>query len=69
MLGKISIDTQQKQNICMTVVQRRPNVFDVGPTLHICYTNVLCLLGSVRPTSNYHPPTLRKEKHKDLYAV
>ena len=37
--------TQQTQNICITFIQRRPNVFDVGPTLHKCYTNVLCLLG------------------------
>ena len=36
---------QQTQNICTTFVQRRPNVFDVGPTLYKCYTNVLCLLG------------------------
>ena len=26
-------------------MQRRPNVFDVGPALYKCYTNVLCLLG------------------------
>ena len=44
---------QQTQNICITFVQRRPNVFDVGPTLYKCYTNVLCLLagdvgGSIR---------------------
>ena len=37
--------TQQPQNICITFVQRRPNVFDVGPTLCKCYTNVLCILG------------------------
>ena len=37
---------QQTQNICITFVQRRPNVFDVGPTLYKCYANVLCLLGS-----------------------
>ena len=30
------------QNICITFIQRRPNVFDVGPTLFKCYTNVLC---------------------------
>ena len=35
--------TQQIQNMCITFVQRRPNVFDVGPTLYKCYTNVLCL--------------------------
>ena len=35
----------QTQNICIIFVRRRPNVFDVGPTLCKCYTNVLCLLG------------------------
>ena len=30
-------------NICITFAQRRPNVFDVGPTLCKFYTN--CLLG------------------------
>ena len=49
--------TPQTQNICITFVQRRPSVFDVGPTLYKCYiyvgptlykcyTNVLCLLGA-----------------------
>ena len=32
-------------NICIAFVQRRTNVFDVGPTLHKCYTNVWRLLG------------------------
>ena len=32
-------------NICITFVQRRPSVFDAGPTLYKCYTNVMCLLG------------------------
>ena len=41
-LGRTS---QQTQNIGITFVQRRPNVFDVCPTLYTCYTNVLCLLG------------------------
>ena len=36
--------TQQTQNICITFVQRRPNVFDVGPTLYKYYANVLRLL-------------------------
>ena len=39
------VSSQQTQNICITFIQRRPNVFDVGPTLYKCYTNVLCLLG------------------------
>ena len=39
------LGTQQTQNICITFVQRRPNVEDVGPTLYKCYANVLCLLG------------------------
>ena len=42
-------DAQQTQNICMTFVQRRPNVFDVGPTLYKCHTNVSCLLGRAPP--------------------
>ena len=37
--------TQHTQNICITCMQRRPNVFDVGPTLYKCYINILCLLG------------------------
>ena len=37
--------SQQTQNICITCVQRRPSVFDVGPTLHKFYTNSLRLLG------------------------
>ena len=36
---------QQTQNICITFIQRRLNVLDVGTTLYKCYTNVLCLLG------------------------
>ena len=38
-------ESQQTQNICITFVQCRSNVFDVGPTLYKCYTNVLCLPG------------------------
>ena len=37
--------SKQTQNISITFVQRRPNVFDVGPALYKCYRNVLCLLG------------------------
>ena len=33
------------QNILITFVQHRPNVFEVGPMLYKCYKNVLCLLG------------------------
>ena len=38
--------SQQTQSICITFVQRRPSVFDVGPTLYNCYrpANVLCLV-------------------------
>ena len=41
-----NLDTHQTQNISITFIQRPPNVFDVGPTLYICHTNVLCFLGS-----------------------
>ena len=36
--------TQQTQDMCITFVKRRSNVFDVGPVLFKCYTHVLCLL-------------------------
>ena len=39
------IASQQALKICKTLIQRRPSVFDVGPTLYQCYANVLCLLG------------------------
>ena len=40
-------DTQHTHNICIKFIQRRPNAFDVGPTLYKCYTNVMCSLGSL----------------------
>ena len=43
----ISCTTQQRQNICLPFAQRRPSVFDVGPTFYKCYANVLCLLCNV----------------------
>ena len=36
--------SQYAQNICISCVQCRPNVFYAGPTLYKCYTNVLRLL-------------------------
>ena len=47
LIDDIAVQGQQRQNICITFVQRRPNVFDVGSTLYKCYTNLLCLLGGV----------------------
>ena len=44
------IPAQQVQNICITFVQRRSNVFDVGPTLYKWYTNVFGLLGEASVT-------------------
>ena len=38
--------TQQTQNICITFIQGWTNVEDIVPTLHKCYTNVSCLLGT-----------------------
>ena len=34
MLGQESPPAQQAQNICITFIQRQPNVFDIGPTLY-----------------------------------
>ena len=42
--------TQQTQNICIRFAQRRPNVFDIGPTLYKCYTNILFTLIVARST-------------------
>ena len=44
MLYKCYTNVLWLNDFCITFVQRRPNVFDVGPTLYKCYTNVLCLL-------------------------
>ena len=33
--------------MCITLIQRRPNVFVVGPTLHKCYTGYTSFLHSV----------------------
>ena len=54
------VRTQKTQNICITFVQRRSNVFDIVPTLYICYTDVLCLLGYALIVSphNYNTPCL-----------
>ena len=43
MIG-LCLDHQQAQNIYITFIQRRPNVFAVGQTLYKWHTNVLCLL-------------------------
>ena len=43
--NRIVLFFQQTQNMCITLIQRRPSVFDVGSTLYKCYTNVFCLLG------------------------
>ena len=34
MFERKSSAAQQTQGICITFIQRRPKVFDVGPTLH-----------------------------------
>ena len=41
------IVSQQTRNICITFVQRRPNVFDVGPPLYTCYKKALCLFTGI----------------------
>ena len=55
-----SIPAQQTQNICNTFIQRRPNVFDVGPTLHKVIQMFLCLLGvnTSLGSSRFHIPAV-----------
>ena len=48
------LSSQKTQNVCITFIQRRPNVFDVGPTLYKCYTNVLCLPGCDTIDNRFH---------------
>ena len=48
------MDFQQTQNIWVTLVQRRPNVFDAGPTLYKHYTKVLYLLGWSNAGLTFH---------------
>ena len=56
------IHTQQTQNIFITFIQRRPNVFDVGPTLYKCYKNV-CVCWVVFTSANRDDlPTLINQK-------
>ena len=45
--GSLSLHVHKgpSKNICITSVQRRPNVLDVGPILYKFYMNVLCFLG------------------------
>ena len=38
------LPNQQAQNLSIAFVQRLSNVFDVGPALYKCYTNILRLL-------------------------
>ena len=35
-----NLNSQQTQDISTTFIHRRPNVFDVAPTMYKCYTNV-----------------------------
>ena len=48
------LTSQQTQSICITFVQCRTNVEDVGPTMYKCYTNILYLLVWRHPPSLVH---------------
>ena len=49
--------SQQTQNICIAFVQRRPNVFDVGPTLYKCF--VFTGLNAAKQTRGVEPVLVR----------
>ena len=49
MLCKYFVFAGTSASFCITSVQLRPNVFDVGPTFYKCYTNFLCLLHVIFP--------------------
>ena len=44
MFERKSSAAQQTQDICITFIQCRPNVFEVGPTLHEVIQMFLCFL-------------------------
>ena len=47
--GDVQVAAQQTQNICITFIQCRPNVFHARTTLYKCYSDVLCLLSGAAP--------------------
>ena len=51
--------SQQTQNICIIFVQRRPNVFDIGPTLYKCYV----FNGMWRRTNGNYVSPLQRRGH------
>ena len=51
--------SQKTQNICITLVQRRHNVFDVGPTLYKCFVF----------TGLLSPRTSRTARHSPLISA
>ena len=68
------VPTHQTQKMCITSVQRRPNVFDVGHTLYKCYINVLYLLGyhhtlSHTVTCDYHGLSLDVLEYQNCYIL
>ena len=61
---------QQTQNICITFVQCRPNVSDVGPTLYKCDTNVLCFLGcNYFPANKKHVYNIYRTPAHNIYIT
>ena len=51
---RLSASSPRSQGICVALVQRRPSVFDAGPALYRCCTDVLSLLGCDVVTFNEH---------------
>ena len=40
------VPNQSTQKKLYNICTKQPNVFDVGPTMYKCYTNISCLLGT-----------------------
>ena len=63
-MKSILLSNPANHNICITFIQRRPNVFDVGPTLYKWYIDVLCWLVKsmyfVFPGAAFHESTQRR---------
>ena len=59
--------TQQTQHICMTFIQRRPNVSDVGPTLYeVIQMSCVYWEGTIQSPRHRQDITIRPRRIPDI---
>ena len=67
-LAQFGLYPSKHKNMCITFVQRRPNVFAVGPTLYKCYTNALCSLICVHKC-RLNPHSFQHWQHTNIVFI